>query len=349
MVKFGIIGTGRMAAAMMPAFAASSAAAVTAICSQAEDRARAFADTHDIDHAYGDRRAFLDSDMFDAVYVANLNRFHAEAAIAALEAGKHVLCEKPFAMNAKEGERVIAAAHASGKLFMEGLWTLLLPSYKRVFEAVRSNEVGAPRLLSAAYGYPTTKEASQRLFEPEDGGVLLDLSVYPLSLALRMFGAIEELDVKVVRDPGGVDLEVVFHTTHANGARAQLAASFLGVMSNQAHIACERGLISIDAPLFGAETIRIAAHGNSAGAPSGAKAKLISLLKSNPIARKARAMVSTGGEYHGYGANQYSPQLGHFLSLIERGSVESDIVRHDFSLSVIRAVDRIREREELTP
>lgn len=344
-VNLGIAGTGRMAALMMPAFHYAAGVNASAACSSSKERARAFTTEYNIAASYDSLEAMLADDKIDAVYIANATSDHANTSIAALNAGKHVLCEKPFAVNARQGERVIVAAQRAGKLFMEGLWTHFLPAYARVYAAARAEKAGKPVHLYTDFAYPTTPEIMPRLFNIDGGGVLLDRAVYPISFALKLLGPVGDLHADVVRNSDGVDLQVNVQTRHEGGATAQLSASMIAMMSNSASIACERGLISIPPPVLGAETVKIEHFEPSAPEPVSGMQGLKAMLKRNPLMRRIKAGLNSGGERHPYGADQYLPQMQHFVHLIASGKTESDIVPHALSLDVLRVIDRIRAGE----
>lgn len=344
-VRFGMIGTGAMAEAMLPSLRLAKNAELVAVASRSDARAKAFAEAHDIRDVYGEASVMLREQTIDAIYIANATGAHAQTAISALEAGKHVLCEKPFAMTAADGEKVIAAARASGRLFMEGLWTHFLPAYKRVYGLIEEQSFGEAKLLSAAYGYPTSPELRPRLYDKTDGGVLLDIAVYPVSLALRLMGPVKDVTASVTRNGDGVDTDAAIQLVHESGAVSHLVASFEVLTSNTACVSCRKGSVSIPAPLFGAEQVKLhSAEPRGPADQDGAKAKLKSLLRQNPIVRRAKAAFG-GGEHHPYGRDQYLPQMEHFLGLIAGGETESPIASHALSFDVLRVLDRIREQE----
>lgn len=343
-VRFGMAGTGAMAVAMLPAFQNAPGAKLVAVSSNSNDRAQEFAATHGVAKSYGDFNAMLGDASIDAIYIANRTRGHASASIAALQAGKHVLCEKPFALSANEGEKVIAAARASGKLLMEGLWTHFLPAYRRVHDLVQSNEVGEAKQLVAGYGYPTSPELRPRLFYKDDGGVLLDIAVYPISLALRLMGPVDGVDADIKHNSDVVDTHASLQLHHENGTTSQLVASFDVLTANAAMIGCSEGQISIPAPLFGAEQVVVERFSASPSESGGGKSGLKAALKQNPLLRRVKNALSSG-EHHPYGADQYLPQMQHFVSLIESQKLESDIATHALSIEVLRVIDRLRERE----
>lgn len=344
-VRFGMAGTGAMAAIMLPAFRHAAGAELAAVASRSEERARMFALKHNIPSACGSLEELLADQSIHAVYIANATKDHAQTSIAALKAGKHVLCEKPFAMTAADGERVIEAAKASGKLFMEGLWTHFLPAYERVRQIAYDKDLGAPLHLTASYGFATSEAARPRLFDRQDGGVILDLGVYPVSLALRLMGPVKSLEADVKRNNEGVDTHVSLFLRHERGGVSQLAMSFDAWLSNAASLACTDGLVSIPSPLFGAETVIVerfgtAEHVKNNNAGGGIK----SALKRIPLLRRAKQALG-GGERLPFGADPYLPQMDHFAGLVMAGKTESDVVTHEFSLDVLRILDQIRAQE----
>ena len=339
-ISIGIAGTGSIAAVMLPAIRLGGAE-LGAVSSRDGARARAFGDAHGISRTFEGLAAMLREETISAIYIASATGAHADDAIAALQAGKHVLCEKPFAMTAQDGERVLDAARASGRVFMEGLWTHFLPAYQRVQSIADQATLGSPQHLSAAYGFPANRESRPRLFDQEDGGVILDLGVYPVSLALRLLGPARSVKSRVVRDEVGVDTHMAALVTHESGATSQLSASFDALLSNEATLSCREGAAKILAPLFGAERVTVDRYA-PAKAPepsSGVKA----LIKQNPLARQLKGALGPRPELRAYGADQYLPQMRHFLGLIEAGKTESDIATHALSLDTLRVLDRIRE------
>ncbi|GJL90709.1 Gfo/Idh/MocA family protein [Hyphococcus sp.] len=339
-VSIGIAGTGAIAAVMLPAIRLAGAE-LGGVSSRDGERARAFGAAHGIARTFEGLAAMLREETISVIYVASATGAHADDAVAALEAGKHVLCEKPFAMTAQEGERVLDAARASGMLFMEGLWTHFLPAYQRVQTIATKNVIGAPKHLSAAYGFPSSREMRPRLFDKADGGVILDLGVYPVSLALRLLGPVRSVTALVTRDDDNVDTHISAQLLHESGAISQIAASFDVLLSNEATLSCSAGAAKILAPLFGAE--RVAVDHYAPSQPSAPSSGVKAIIKQNPLARQLKGALGPRPELHAYGADQYLPQMRHFIGLIEAGKTESDVATHALSLETLRVLDRIRE------
>jgi len=181
--RFAVIGTGSMAAAMMSTFDHASVR-VVAVSSRDAARERQFASAFHIPTVGEKVESFLQSSEFDAVYIANASAEHGSTVIAALEAGKAVLCEKPLALSANEAERIADVARRTGKLCMEGIWIPILAAYRRFVELARTNACGKLTHLFADFGYPVNEKTLPRLFSPAAGGVLLDRGIYLVALAL---------------------------------------------------------------------------------------------------------------------------------------------------------------------
>ena len=346
--RFAVIGTGRMAAAMMPTFAAAGVH-VTAVASHDPQRSRKFAHAFGIPTAVGDVASVLHSGNVDAVYIANAAVKHATTAVAALEAGKAVLCEKPLARSADESELVMRAAQRTGKLCMEGIWTLFLPAYHRFFELARTGACGEPRHLIADFGYPVSQQVLPRLVSPAADGVLLDRGIYLIALALKVFGAIERIDARLDIGAHGVDQHASLLLGHRGGGHSQLSASFTTLMTNTAALGCSRGIVRLEEPLIGAEmvSVRLAAakraQPQDATLPLGAGQKFVRMLRQSTLLRRLnQALPKARREYLSYGPDQYLPQLKHFLTLLKTGARESDVIPLEVSLDIQRVIGRAR-------
>jgi len=345
--RFAVIGTGRMAAAMMSTFARAGVQ-VTAIVSRDLQRALTFANEFDIPNASNDLNTVLHSDGCDAVYIANASGDHAATAIAAMEAGKAVMCEKPLALRLSDAERITNVARRTGTLCMEGLWIAFLPAYRRFLDLARAKMCGEPIHLSADFGYPVTEKAMTRLLSPTSGGVLLDRGVYLVALALDLFGPVETVEAKLNLTAQGFDHHASLQLGHRDGGQSQLAVSYAALMTNTASLACFGGLLRLEEPLIGAEalSIRRFTSGNAAfdrGRPLSAKQKLMHALRQRSLLRRIkRAMPFVKREHLPYGGDPYLLQLRHFLFLLKQGTRESNIVPLELSLNIQRVVELAR-------
>lgn len=347
--KFAVVGTGSMAAAMMSTFALAGVR-VTAVASRDPERGRRFANAFAIPTAAEDLGALLRTDNVDAIYIANATADHARTAIAALQAGKAVLCEKPLVCSVDEAQRVTEAVRRSGRLCMEGLWTAFLPAYQRFQELGRSRACGLPIQLSADFGYPVDEKALPRLLSPTAGGVLLDRGVYLIALALNVFGPVEQIDAQIRASADGVDQHASLQLAHRGGGQSQLSVSFTALMSNSATLACSAGSISLEDPLIGAETVSICRAAPTPLSPEkgqtlGLKQRAVRRLRQQSFLRRLkRAFPGACREHLSYGADQYLPQLRHFIGRLRAGAIESDVLPLALSLDIQRVVEGARQR-----
>ena len=349
-IKIGVIGTGPMAATMIGAMKRVADVQVAAVASATGNiqRARTFASTFAIADAYAETSSLLSRPDIDLVYIANRNSAHAATAISAMDAGKAVLCEKPFALTEAEGQRVAECAERNSVFFMEAIWTLLLPAYQRSLQIITENRVGIPSQLSAAFGYPMFRDTSGSVFQLDGGGVLLDRAVYPISLALRLMGPAVAVNAIIERDADGLDVGCSMQLTHASGCQSQLAVSLTSLLSNTAVVACTLGTVTLGPPLVGAE--RVTTVTTSAPTISGYEPSqsIATKLRAQPLVRRLkRLLIKSNSETHSYGLSQYIPLIGHVVERLRSGHKQSDVVPIDFSLSIVRIIDAAKADQML--
>lgn len=203
---WGIVGPGTIAEKFAEDLASVPGATRHSVCSRDSGRAAAFAQAHGFANHHDDMASFLADDALAIVYIATPHPFHLGQAIAAIEAGKAVLIEKPITMTADEARQIEAAAKANGVFVMEALWTRFLPALQRAKAIIDSGSLGGIRRAEGILHFHRPFEATHRLFNPETGGgVLLDLGVYPLSIARFLLGPMTLEDARWKPAPTGVD------------------------------------------------------------------------------------------------------------------------------------------------
>jgi predicted dehydrogenase len=344
--RFGVVGTGAMSVAMMACLAASRRVSVTAVASADAGRARDFASRFGIAQACHGLAQLLERTDVDAVYIATSTRDHADHAIAALAAGKAVLCEKPFATSVEQGLRVQEAARLSGRLFMEAQWTTALPAYRALLRLARDPSLGRPVALSSEFGLALDPAAHPRLFEGEGAGVLLDFGVYPVVLALQLLGPVRSVSAAVVRDAAGIDVHASLQLVHANGSHAQLAVSLVAALPNRTTLSCTHGNVQGDSPVMGAESLlrRVVPRPSvPSSGRGGAAGRLVSRLRRHRFLRRLRSALAGGERIElPFGADRYAPQLEHFVSLLDAGVRASPLMPLETSLEVLRILEAAR-------
>jgi predicted dehydrogenase len=186
-VRWGILGTGGIAASFARAVTTTSNAEVVAIGSRSQHTADAFAAAHAIPHAHASYADVLADDDVDALYIATPHPDHADWAIAAAQAGKHLLVEKPLTVHAADTDRVLDAVAASGVLLVEGYHYRFHPQTARLVSLLQEGAIGDVRMIEASFGFHAPFDPAGRLFAPElGGGGILDVGCYAVSLSVLL-------------------------------------------------------------------------------------------------------------------------------------------------------------------
>src|SRR5882724_658731 len=186
-VKWGIISTADINRKVIPGAHASPKVDLVAVASRDQARADAYAKTWEIERAYGSYEALLADPKIEAVYISLPNTMHCEWSVKALEAGKHVLCEKPLSRHTAEVEAAFDAAERTGRLLSEAFMYRHNPQTKRVKELVDEGAIGELRLVRSAFSYSLYDEDNIRLRTDVEGGALMDVGCYNVS-GSRLFG-----------------------------------------------------------------------------------------------------------------------------------------------------------------
>jgi predicted dehydrogenase len=224
-VRWGIVGTGGIATRFVDALRETPGAVLVAVASRGPDRAAAFSAQHGVERAHGSYAALAADPDVDVAYVATPHACHAADAIRMLEAGKHVLCEKPLALDAAQVDRMRAAATASGRFLMEAMWSRFLPSWRTVRLLVADGRIGEPVHVAADFGFRFPTDPTHRLFDPAlGGGALLDIGVYPVHLATMVLGPVAGVHATGQLGPTGVDELVAAVLDHERGTGVVTAA-----------------------------------------------------------------------------------------------------------------------------
>src|SRR5436190_8919232 len=186
-VKWGIISTANINRNVIPGAHASPKVDLVAVASRAQARADEYAKTWGIERAYGSYDALLADPDIEAVYISLPNSMHCEWAIKALEAGKHVLCEKPLSRHASDVEAAFDAADRTGRLLSEAFMYRHNPQTRRAKQLVDEGAIGELRLIRAAFSFSLYDEDNIRLSTALEGGALMDVGCYAVS-GSRLFG-----------------------------------------------------------------------------------------------------------------------------------------------------------------
>jgi predicted dehydrogenase len=249
-VRWGVIATGGAARSVSEDLALLADAQLYAVSSRAQETADNFAETYGFAKGYGDDggehgyQRLLADDSVDVVYVATPHAQHHQIVLAALNAGKHVLCEKAFTVNAREASELIEMARRKNLFLMEAVWSRFLPSMQRAFDIAASGELGDVHWVSADLGFPAPYSPTSRLWARQDGGgALLDIAVYPLLWALGTLGFPQTVSATGFVNDDGVDAQNAMTLGYNHGAQVQLTSSLLSHGPRTATIAGSLGFL----------------------------------------------------------------------------------------------------------
>ncbi|MEJ7842868.1 MAG: Gfo/Idh/MocA family oxidoreductase [Rubrobacter sp.] len=261
-VRWGILGAGSIAGRFAEALAALPEAETLAVGSRSQDSADRFAGAHGFSRAYPTYEDLAADPDVDVVYVATPHPFHAGNVELCLRAGKAVLCEKPFTMNAAEARRIVGIARGRNLFLMEGMWTRFFPLMERLREVIADGTIGEPRMLTVDFGFRAKPDPSSRLFDPKlGGGAMLDVGVYCISLASMVLGP-------PVRGTGyahlgetGVDEQFSVALEHGGGRLSAITAGTRTATPHEATVLGTEGYARIHSPWWRPEAMTISRPG----------------------------------------------------------------------------------------
>jgi len=256
-IRWGILGTGFIAHAQT-ADLIGCGFTVAAVGSRSQGPADAFAAEFGIPVAHGSYEALVADPGVDAIYISTPHPFHAENALLALRAGKHVLIEKPFTLTAGQAVEVVDAAEAAGLVVMEAMWTRFLPHMLRIREIIASGTLGDVRTLIADHNQDLPKDPLHRLNNPAlGGGALLDLGIYPVSFAFDIFGAPTVVKALAAKTATGVDRQTAILLGFDDGRQAVLHSALDTKGPNTASILGTEGRIEVDSVWYSPTTFTV--------------------------------------------------------------------------------------------
>lgn len=253
-IRWGLLSTANINRRLIPAFRASARGELTAVASRTAAAAAAYAAEWDIPHAFGSYEAMLESDVIDAVYIALPNHLHAAWSIRAMQAGKHVLCEKPFAISLAEVDEMAAVSAQTGCVLAEAFMYRHHPQTKIAKQVVESGRLGELLLVQANFSFTMRDEGNVRLNPAWGGGSLWDVGVYPLSLAQTIMGGPPER-VMGSQWLGSTGVDEVFtgQLMYSGGRTAQIMGAFRLPWQTHAEITGTEGRLVLTRPFVGLE------------------------------------------------------------------------------------------------
>jgi predicted dehydrogenase len=247
-LRIGILGCANIAKQFARDVAPSRQVRVVAIASRSADTAAAFASAQGIGRHYGSYEALLQDHEIDTVYVPLPNSLHAEWAIKAAEAGKHVLCEKPLALRRDEAQAMFDAAKRHGVMLLESYPYYFQPQTGAMLDLLREGAIGTVRSIQASFGFNLANPQVNIRMKPElGGGAMLDAGSYPLSLIRLVMGcAPQRVQADATWSESGVDMSLMATLYYADGRRAQLSCAMDTANHRFASIIGTQGVIETE-------------------------------------------------------------------------------------------------------
>ncbi|GAB2840898.1 Gfo/Idh/MocA family oxidoreductase [Streptomyces deserti] len=318
-VRWGILATGGIAAAFTADLLDLPDAEVVAVASRSEASARVFAERFGIERAYGDWNALAQDADIDVVYVATPHSAHRAAAGLCLAAGRSVLCEKPFTLNVREAEELVALAREHGRFLMEAMWMYCNPLIRRVKELVDDGAIGEVRTVQADFGIAGPFPPAHRLRDPaQGGGALLDLGVYPVSFAQLLLGEPADVTARALLSDEGIDLQTGAVLSWESGALASVHCSIVSGTPRTASVTGSHGRIDVPHTFFHPDRIVLHRDGREP---------------------EEFAADPADGPY-----NTFRHEAREVMRALRAGETESPLVPLDGTLAVMRTLDAIRDR-----
>ena len=246
-LRWGILGSGWIAERFIESVRAHTKQDIAAVGSRSKKRAEEFASRMGLKQAYGDYQEFVDADDLDVIYVATPHHLHHQGVTLALNAGKHVLVEKPMALNRAQALEMVELARRKKLFFAEALWSFYLPKFDVLRQLLEAKAIGEIKSVYTDYGEYFARD--HRIFDPKlSGGPLLDLGTYAVALLTEIFGVPERVVGVGQPDPQGVVGQLSAILTDAEGNQGTVSTTLYGFTPTNAVIVGTGGTIRFDGP-----------------------------------------------------------------------------------------------------
>ncbi len=264
--RWGVLAPGRIARSFAADLALIPDGELVATGSRSPQRARSFAEEFG-GAAYGSYEELVADPAVDVVYVASPHALHVEHTRLALEAGKHVLCEKAMTLDADSTVALFEEAADRGLFLMEAMWTACHPTLRTLLRLLGDGEHGTPRQVRADLGFVVHADPTDRLLDRDLGaGALLDMGIYPLTFANLVLGAPERLSAVAHLSASGIDLDISIAGLHPGGATSALTASMTSHSPRTASVATELGRFDLPSGFHHPDHLRWTPHWAADGA-----------------------------------------------------------------------------------
>jgi predicted dehydrogenase len=315
-IRWGIMSTGSIAKTVSEDIQRLPDAEIVAVGSRSQASADRFGDMFNIPNRHATYEAFVNDPEIDVIYIATPHGFHYENLQLALNAGKHVLCEKAFTLDANQAREMVALAREKNVFLMEAMWMRFNPAIQEIKRLIDEGTIGDVRYLRAEFNIGFEYDPKHRLFDPVlGGGAMLDLGIYPLSFAEVMLGMPNNIIASTHLGQTGVDENSTYLFEYNNGARAILASSSQAGSPQSAIIAGKKGYIRLLEEFFHPSEF------------------ILQIDDEQP--RKVSMPIEGNG---------YTYELREVHECLRAGKTESDIMTLDKTIAMMELMDSIRQQ-----
>ncbi|MBT5925913.1 MAG: Gfo/Idh/MocA family oxidoreductase [Verrucomicrobia bacterium] len=314
--RWGILGTGRIAGEFAEGLQQLEGVELRAVASRKQETADVFAKKFGAMNAHSNYQKLADDPEVDAVYVATPHSLHCENTLLCLEAGKAVICEKPFAVNSQQVAKMIEVARHQNCFLMEAMWMRFIPLIREARRRVAAGAIGDVRMIQADFGFNVPFNPDGRLFDTSlAGGALLDVGIYPLAFSAMFLGEPKDIVSLPAIGESGVDEQSAYLLRHEQGQLSVLSSAVRVETSQSAWVYGTSGRIHFHTHFWKADHMTLYTDG--------AESKEISMP---------------------YSGNGYQFEAQEVMDCIAAGKLESGIMPHSESINLMRTMDRIRDQ-----
>jgi predicted dehydrogenase len=315
--NWGVIGPGNIANTFAKAIASSQKGKITAVASRSQERAAEFTHTYQIEKKYSDYEKMLADPQIDIIYIATPHSFHYQQAKLCLEAGKHVLVEKPCTVNAQQMQKLVALAQSKNLLLQEALWSRFMPCLSQLRQQLNEGIIGDIQYIQSEIGFAFQNRRASRLHKAElAGGALLDLGIYSITVSQFLLKEHpDKVDAMGQLTDQQVDGHVLANMHYASGRYAQFTCSMSSQTSNTMRIVGTEGYVNLPACFW--DTDRAFIYRDD------------QLIQNIDVPHPVN-----GFEY----------QIEESMRCIEQNMLCSELMSHDDSIKVMSVMDDIRKQ-----
>jgi predicted dehydrogenase len=316
--NWGILGAGRIAHKFVNGLKELPNVARYAVAARDWERAKSFREQHGFEKAFDSYQEMLSDPNLDIVYIATINNLHFEHTMMCLDAGKAVLCEKPFASNLEQVEQMINKAKEKNIFLMEALWSRFLPSIMQFKTEMENGSIGKPLLLQCDFGFIAPFDPHRRLYDPVlGGGSIPDIGIYPIFVAMFLFGYPTDIKAVSVPAPTGTDWTTSILLKHKGKEISMLTSSFEMNLSNEARLYGDGGTLKLHF-MFHMPT---------------------KLTLDRNERRELEIPVHSVG-------NGYNYEAAEVMNCLDKGLTESPNMSWQFSLDLMRVLEEVARKAE---